>query len=450
MRNEVFKFGGTSVQTAGAINHIKRIILANTRARVVVVSAVCGVTNLLVRFCKEPLGKRLRIIDEIESIHIRLAEDLLLSEDAILGIKSKIYNLRLNIHTDVGSPAKADQVLAVGEDLSSLMVYEFLRQHMQIALLDSKELIITDNTFGKAQPDLVAVKVMVRGKISQFPEEYVILTQGFVGATEDGQATTLGRGGSDYSAALIAEALNAEKLHIYSNVSGVYTMDPNIVQNARLIPYINFKEMLEMANFGAKILHPASLEPCRRANIPIVISSTFDDECKHTYVSVMDEGDQVGVPQIRALTMRSSQLLVSITNLKTSNNYGFLANIFGIFAKYKIDLDIITTSESNMVIAVDIANLGSLGLNPFDNPELMGELRVGAKVTVETGLTLIVVIGSGLTVPGVVQSMLSKLDESFVRLICYGASSSSVGVMVRDRDANKVVNILHGGLLEAD
>lgn len=446
MRKSVAKFGGTSVKTACAINHVAQILMRNLSIRFVVVSAVGGVTNKLVEFCQASLKQRRQIISELKVVHLELAKDLMLSQKVCSKIENKIDDLG-SCFTQLGV-VETDDILALGEDLSSMIIYEFIQQKgISITLLDAREFIITDEHFGRATPEISEIKKLISAKVAQIPLHHIIITQGFIGATKKGKTTTLGRGGSDYSAALIAESIEADQLCIYTDVPGVYTMDPNVVKNAHLIPKISFQGMAEMANFGAKILHPATLTPCIRSHIPVMVLSTFEPEKGGTCVAVNEEQD-MSLPLIRAITMRESQILVTIKSLSMLNAYGFLANIFSILAKYKINVDLITISEVSVALTIDKANINSSDLDPFANQELVTALENFADVTIESDLTLIAIVGARLTIPGVVQGVLSRLGNNFIRLVCYGASGSSIGILVRHEDAYQVAKVLHKELLE--
>ncbi len=441
MSNIVAKFGGTSVKTAVAIRQVARILISNNDINTVVVSAVGGVTNKLIEFCHQIPSERWQLVVQIKAIHLQLAMELSLSINELIEVK--IIRLYEHIEVDIFNAEQIDYIVALGEDLSSIIVHAFLqKQGMKIELIDARQLIITDDHFGKATPDLEIIKQ----RLSSIAKGTKFITQGFVSATKDNRTTTLGRGGSDYSAALIAEGLGVTELYIYTDVPGVYTMDPNIVKQAHSIEVLSFQEMAEMANFGAKILHPATLEPCVRALIPIRILSTFEGELKGTYIAITQE--QVNKPLVRAITMRKSQVLVTLKSLKMLDACGFLANVFAILAKYKISVDLITTSEVSIALTIDGTNFGSHGLNPFEDKALIQELAPFTEAIIEADLTLIAVIGAGLTIPGMVQGILGKLDSQLVRLICYGASSSSIGILVRKDDAVSIAQMLHLKLLE--
>lgn len=437
MTQIVAKFGGTSVKTASSIRRVANIIKANNVLKIIVVSAAEGVTNLLVKLCHAPKDERAEIIAQLHSIHLNLAHELDLSIDAHIEKKIAILD-----GADASNPEKMDIILALGEDLSSLILHSFLKQQgVSVTHVDIRNYLITDDHFGKAAPDLATIKTLAES----WPDGLCI-TQGFIGSTKNCQTTTLGRGGSDYSAALMAEAINANELLIYTDVTGVYTMDPNIEPSAHLITELSFQEMAEIANFGAKILHPSTLEPCFRAKIPVRILSSFEPEKTGTSIGVFDKINLT--PRIRAITMRKNQILVTIKSINMLNNYGFLASIFNILAKYRISVDLITTSEISIALTVDEASLNSHEINPFThNQGLIDELSQIAEMTVENDLTLLAVIGSGLTVQGITQKTLHLLAAYTLRLICYGASASNIGILVPKEEAAQMARILHQELL---
>ncbi|OEY86915.1 hypothetical protein BIY23_00190 [Wolbachia pipientis] len=425
-RKSIAKFGGTSVKNAYAINKIVEILVNNSSIRFVVISAIGDITDKLIELCCSSTEQKERIISEIKDIHLKIAQDLMLPQEVCINIKDNISQLY--------SESSTNRILAIGELLSSAIIHAFIyQQNIPVTLLDAREFIITDEN---CVPKILEIKRLLSEKVNNIPQDHIIITQGFIGATQDGETTTLGRGCSDYSAALIAEGIEADKLYIYTDVPGIFTMDPNVVENAQLISNLSFQEMAEMANFGAKILHPATLAPCIRASIPVIITSTFNPEKGSTYIADDD------TPLVRAITMRNSQMLVTIKSLKMLNASGFLSNIFSILAKYKISVDLITTSEVSVALTIDQSS------NVFANKELVQVLENFADITIEYGLTLIAVIGVKLIAPGIVHKILSKIGDSFVHVICYGASSSSIGILVHDRNAYEIAKVLHKELIE--
>lgn len=438
----VVKFGGTSVKTESAIISAYNIIAkANSKSNIcaIIVSAVGGATNLLLEFCAVDPSGRKALADQFLKIHLDLASALDLHIGHI--IQDKIQRLYVGDLPDFHEE-QIDHIVSLGEDLSSFIIYEFLKfKGLEIEHIDARQFMGTDDRFGRAEPDIKAIKTKLTRLVSAKGNK-MFITQGFLGSTTDGKTTTLGRGGSDYSAALVAEALDANELFIYTDVPGVYTIDPHITKEAKVIEELSFAEMAEMANLGAKVLHPQTIEPCLRSNIPINILSTFEPEKGGTRISELDSAFKTA--RVHAITMRQLQILVTIKSLKMINAYGFLAKIFAILSKYKVSVDLITTSEVSVALTIDGNVFTS---NPFHNKELIHELHKFSDVTIEKSLTLIAVIGAGLTTAGLVQSLLGQIEHKFLRLICYGASSSNIGILVPCEDAASIAITLHQKLL---
>jgi len=438
----VAKFGGTSVATPVSIEKIAKIVSDNKRIKFVVVSAVSGVTNLLVKLCQVELALRSSIAKEVLNIHLKLSMELNL--DLEFPIRELIKRLDEVHCMSVTDSKMTDYIVSLGEDLSCLIITAYLNQQgIEAKYLDAREFLITDDNYGNASPDLVKIKSY------EFPEGLCV-TQGFVGATSSGNTTTLGRGGSDYSAALIAERINGSELLIYTDVPGVYTIDPNICQSAMLIPRLDFHTMARMANLGAKVLHPATIEPCIRARIPVRIMSTFEPDEPGTSIGFYNNEDY----RIKSVAIRKNQLLVTIKNLKVLNTYNFFLNTFNIFMKYKVGVDLCTTtdlSDLHISFVVNILDTGADKLNQFiQNKELLDELQRFAEVTVEGNLTLVSVIDNRLAVNNSIQNVLAKIDSYKIRFVCYGASDSVINILVAENHAVDIAKSLHNYLLEIE
>jgi aspartate kinase len=281
MIQTVAKFGGVSVGSVDAVHRVTAIIKANPELRLVVVSAAAGVTNMLTELCRCEPSARQQVINQILKLHSNLANDL------GLDIQDKIdrHMTRLCISNGPISMAEIDAILSVGEDLSCLIVHAYLHsQGLSITHLDARDYIITDDNFNQAAPNLEEIRKRVRS----MPAGLCII-HGFIGSTIDNRTTTLGREGSDHSAALLAEALKADKLLIYKDVRGIYTGDPKTMPSAQLIPHLSFQQMQEIANAGAKVLHPATLSTCARSRIPITVLSTFEPDKPGTTINTVIE-----------------------------------------------------------------------------------------------------------------------------------------------------------------
>ena len=264
----------------------------------------------------------------------------------------------------------------------------------------------------------------------------MIVTQGFIGEDGLGNTTTLGRGGSDYSAAILADALDGNDLSIWTDVIGIFTTDPRITAQARPIPEISFDEAAEMATFGAKILHPATLIPAMRQNIPVFVGSSKEPELGGTRIQQTVDSN----PTYRSISLRREQTLVTVKSPAMLHASGFLAKVFGILAEHELSVDLITTSEISIALTFD---------NPTGSTQtlitgaVVKELEKFCEVTVERGLSLVAVIGNDMHLTkGIGRTIFDNLTEYNVRLICHGASENNLCFLVAQNEANKVVQKL--------
>ena len=445
----VAKFGGSSVANYPAMQACAKIVIADPNTRVVVLSASAGVTNLLVALangCEEP--ERNKLLGEVRQIQENILNEL--KDDS--AVRPKIEALLDNI-TSLAEAANlatslalTDELISHGEMMSSLIFVEVLREfHAQSTWLDVRQIVATNSHFGKAAPndeqtransDRILKPLIDRGEL--------VITQGFIGRDEQGKTTTLGRGGSDYSAALLAEVLDAEDVLIWTDVAGIYTTDPRIVPNAQRIDTMSFSEAAEMATFGAKVLHPATLLPAVRSNIPVYVGSSKAPQDGGTWVT----RDPQPRPTFRAIALRRDQTLLTLSSLNMLHAQGFLANIFTILAKHKISVDTITTSEVSVAITLDKTGSASSGATLLYN-ELIRELSEFCTVKVDTGLSLIALIGNALhTTSGTAKRIFDTLEAYNIRMISYGASTNNVCLLADSDKADEIVRALHKSLFE--
>lgn len=442
------KFGGTSVGNAKAFMQVVNVIQNRPEIRVIVLSAVSGITNKLIEVFKQPINERREKCNEIITIHEHIIGELGLKnsnvEKLIESLADELYSLSDFAITN----AHLDQILSIGERLSTTIMTELLQKNgINANFYDARELIITDDHFGKATPKIDDIKLKCQLKIAPLLKDQVIITQGFIGATTEGVTTTLGRGGSDYSAALLGEALNTNLVEIYTDVKGVYTSDPNLISQAKLIPNLNFTEMAELANFGAKVLHPATLLPCMRANIPIMIKSTFAPNDGGTLI---ENKDQPGTPSITAIALRKDQALLLIKSPNMINTHGFLAHVFGILSYHKISIDLVSTSEVSVALTIDKASLNTHNISTFSHHTFVEELQAIAEVSIEESLSLVTLVGKGINknLGALLQKILSAVDFP-IRLVSHGASPSNISLLVQNNHATKLMQHLHKEFLEA-
>ena len=445
----VAKFGGTSVANHAAMTACAKIVIADPNTRVVVLSASAGVTNLLVALANGvETTERKKLIGEIRQIQENILDEL--KDDSRVRPIIEKYLENITALSEAASlatsPALTDELISHGEMMSTQIFIEILReQNASGTWVDVRTIVATNNHFGKAAPndeqtqsnsDSILKPLIDRGEL--------VITQGFIGREPSGKTTTLGRGGSDYSAALLAEVLNAKDVLIWTDVAGIYTTDPRIVPTAQRIDTMSFAEAAEMATFGAKVLHPATLLPAVRSNIPVYVGSSKAPDAGGTWVT----RDPQPRPTFRAIAVRRDQTLLTLSSLSMLHAQGFLANVFNILAKYKISVDTITTSEVSIALTLDKTGSASSGVELL-SPELLEELSQYCTVKVDTGLSLVALIGNDLHLAsGVAKRIFDTLEGYNIRMISYGASTNNICMLAHSDKADDVVRSLHKSLFE--
>lgn len=444
----VAKFGGTSVADYTAMCRSANIIIANPHTKIVLISACSGVTNILVSLASGINDATLRqqSLQQLTTIHQHILDQLQHPDT----ISSAIYALLDDIASAAAqaaikpSPQLTDQIVSHGELLSTHLFNQILVEMNAAAIrFDIRDVMRTDNQYGKAIPQPDTIRQLAQQHLLPQLASQIVVTQGFIGRDSQGNTTTLGRGGSDYSAALIAEAVDATTLEIWTDVPGMYTTDPRITTAAKPIKEISFSEASEMANFGAKILHPSTLVPAVRQQIPVFVGSSKAPQQGGTWIRNTVEQ----APLFRALALRGNQTMVTLTSLNMFHAYGFLAEVFRILAEHKISVDLITTSEVSVSLTLDQTDTG--GGAPTLPLAVVEQLNQLCRVDIEQGLSLVALIGNRMSdSKGSAKHIFGALDAYNLRLICYGASPHNLCFLVNEADAKSVVTTLHKQLLE--
>lgn len=448
----VSKFGGTSMGDAECMLRSAEVAYRQGSS-MVVVSATSGTTNDLIALGKtaetQVWAESEKILSKIHSRHVKIAADLKLPADLMQTLEvlfEEMASLAKGVHLLKDCSVKAlDALMSLGERMSSVLCTEamaqVLRKHKssKIAkLFDAREVLRTDDAFGKAKPNTKEVEALSK-KYLGFLRDFktVIVTQGYIGRTEEGMTTTLGRGGSDYSAAILAEGVAADILEIWTDVAGIATTDPRICPQAKPIDEISFKEASELATFGAKVLHPATLLPAIRKNIPVFVGSSFDVEARGTWV----RKEVTEYPLIRAMAMRKKQILVTLSTPEMLHAHGFLFQIFKIFNDHKVSIDAITTSEISVSVTLDDSTLL--------NKKLITDLSEIADVQVEENLTLISLIGNNINhTAGLGKQIFETIANINVRMICLGASKHNFCFLVNEDQSTETIQRLHKKFVE--
>lgn len=445
----VSKFGGTSMADAQAMRRSAQISLKQ-KTNVTVVSATSGTTNQLLELSAHALDGRekeaKKIWQQIHQKHHQIAQDLNCTPEQISFLEellkeAKTISKGVSLMRDLSDKAR-DRLVGLGERMSSLLFTRALDEaygfEKDVRLFDVRDMMITDDQYTRAQPLIEEIKSAAAQTLCPLIDQGVILvTQGFIGRTQEGVSTTLGRGGSDYSAALVAEAIGASVCEIWTDVAGIATTDPRICPKARLIDEITFMEASELAIFGAKILHPTTLQPALRADIPVFVGSSYEPDLPGTWIRHQTKKS----PLVRAMATRARQGLVTLTTPQMLQHHGFLFKIFEVFARHKVSVDSVTTSEISVSITMDE--------HALQNKQLFKDLEQYAQIEIEDHLTMVSLIGNKINhTPGLAKKIFQAIDDINVRMICLGASRHNFCFLVSDDQGANALRRLHECFIE--
>ncbi len=439
----VAKFGGTSVADFSAMQRCANIIENNKNTRIVVVSASSGVTNHLVNLCKQLTDEqRKNHIQQVFDIQSSITKSVQLDSDLATGFDATLIEFKKLASLNTFTEQQTDELLSFGERLSSYLFTQVLRlKGLDAIRFDITRVLKTNSAFGKAIPDIAATRSAAKQLLQPLLKNQVVVTQGFIGSDLNDSITTLGRGGSDYSAALIAEAVSASSIHIWTDVIGIFSTDPRLCTKATPIANLSFDEAAEMATFGAKVLHPATILPASRAGIDVFVGSSRSPEQGGTWI----KKEKSTYSGIRAVTQRKNQILLTLKSPEMLLASGFLARIFTILSKYNISVDLVTTSEISVALTLDNAPNAS---RPELETACLQELGEFCQVTVENSLTLVALIGSEIQLKQHEMNLMGVLSEFNIRMICHGASKHNLCFLVEQDDSDHVVKSIHQRLLE--
>ena len=451
----VLKFGGTSLGDGIRIGRVADLIAGRRgEGLLAVVSAMGGVTDLLETLkCASKAKDRTSVdaaLDALAARHRAALDSLALSRadarecgDALEREMGRVRELSLGISLLEEVPRRtSDAILSMGELISSRFVAAALRARgIPAVWIDPRRLVATDATFGAAVPDEAETcRRVAAAVLPELTDGKTVVTGGFVGEAPDGSATTLGRGGSDYSAALLGAALldagaAVPAIEIWTDVDGILTADPRIVPAARLVPEVGYAEAAELAFFGAKVLHPATIRPAVARGIPVAVRNTFRPQVSGTIVRADAPGHGV-----RAVAMRKGVAALFVGSPRMLLAHGYAARVFSVFETHRVPVDVIATSEVSISITVD-------GKAPLDL--LASDLSEFAEVSILRNLAVVSVVGKGLrTTPGVAARVFASLREVNVVLISQGASETNITFVVDAADAPEAVRRIHRDFFE--
>ncbi len=436
----VLKFGGTSV---GIPAHAERALeIVRDRAGhdpIVVVSALSGVTNTLVELCRAGVARPL-LLATIDERHLQHARALGLDAACVQPLLAELRDDAALARSSGAALGRADRdrVLAFGERLSAALFAAALtaRGLAARAVHAGEAGLVTDERFGQAHP-LPEAHARLRAGLADRTQVPVVT--GFIGATADGRTTTLGRGGSDYSAACIGAALGAREIQIWTDTSGMLSADPRVVPEARPVPRLSFAEACELAYFGAKVLHPKTLLPAMERGIDVRILNTARPDDAGSLITVEAEATELGW-RVKSIASKQGITAVTIASTRMLLAHGFLARVFEVFGRHHVVVDMVTTSEVSISVTVDDTSRLA---------EALAELESIGRVEVRTGLAVVAVVGEGaptqVGLAGHVFTLLGGVGVP-VEMISQGASRVNLSFVVAEAHAARVVRLLHRGL----
>ena len=442
----VMKFGGTSVADAAALANVAGIVAAQREAApVVVVSAMSGVTDALL--ASALLAREQRVDDAGKSLgetfarHRNAAAQLLSPHAAdrfIAYLDDTAKQIVQQLQAAAGAPenyrATQDAIVSRGELLSSALLAAVLNERaVEAQQVDPCACIVTNDEYTCAAPLLPETFARTREVLLSLLDAKVVpVVGGFIGATANGTTTTLGRGGSDYTAALAGAALRADEIQIWTDVTGVLTADPRVVPNAQTVERLSYSEAAELAYFGAKVLHPKTIQPAIEDRIPVRICNSHAPCERGTLVGPQTE---TSPRTLKAIAHKTGVTTVQITSARMLGAYGFLRALFEVFERHRTVVDVVTTSEVSVSLSLDDAS--SL-------PAIVSELEQLGTVRVETGRAIICVVGEGLRgTPGVAAQVFSTISDINVTLISQGASSINFTFAIEESRVQEAVRRLH-------
>jgi aspartate kinase len=435
---KVMKFGGTSVGKPHRMHEVAKLINRDDERKIVVLSALSGTTNALIEISESLSGgDRSAAKQQIDALHVHyqhFVSDLLTGKEArhkaneVLDEHFEFLTIILKISF---SQALNKDILAQGELLSTKLFSIYLEEincdHVLLPALD----FMTIDSYD--EPQVGAIKVKLAQLLNKHKDKNIFITQGYISRNAKGEVDNLKRGGSDYSASLIAAAINASVCEIWTDIDGMHNNDPRVVKKTKAIEQLSFEEAAELAYFGAKILHPASIWPAQFFNVPVRLLNTLLPEAKGTLIT--EKAGSVGVKAvaakdgITAIRIKSSRMLLA---------YGFLRRVFEVFEKHRTSIDMITTSEVAVSVTID---------DDVHLPEILKELEAFGTVEIDTNQTIVSVVGNEIAeTKDVMKKIFDALEPIPVRMVSYGGSRHNVSLLIARADKEITLQLLNKGL----
>ncbi|RYY68903.1 MAG: aspartate kinase [Chitinophagaceae bacterium] len=439
---KVMKFGGTSVGKPQRMKEVAQLITSTPETKIVVLSALSGTTNALIEISQLLAGNdRGTAQDKINQLEQHYHEFVteLLQDEAVIDKAKKILAEHfefLSIILKISfSEALNKDILAQGELLSTKLFCLYLEeQQINHRLLPALDFMSLDN---QDEPQVGTIKVKLAQILQRHKEVDIFVTQGYITRNAKGEVDNLKRGGSDYSASLIAAAINASSCEIWTDIDGMHNNDPRVVKATRPIEQLSFEEAAELAYFGAKILHPASIWPAQFYNVPVRLLNTMDPSAKGTLIS-----EEAGSNGVKAVAAKDSITAIKIKSSRMLLAYGFLRKVFEVFEKYRTSIDMITTSEVAVSVTID---------SDIYIKEITKELEAFGTVEIDTNQTIVSIVGNEITeTKDVMFRLFEAINAIPVRMVSYGGSRHNISLLIPRSYKEQTLQVLNKGLFGLD
>lgn len=435
---QVLKFGGTSVGKPERLKKIANLVLGTPGKKIIVLSALSGTTNTLVRIGEFLLaGKKKDAEAEIATLekhYAQYADELFLSSEyKAIGqdIVTRYFSLIRLLAAGVFDDRSYRELLAQGELASTEFFYYHLRERkIDSRLLPALHFMSIDEN---SEPELDKISDRLKAILPSMSHLDILITQGYICRNHRNEIDNLKRGGSDYTASLIGAAIRAEEVQIWTDIDGMHNNDPRIVKKTLPIAELTFDEASELAYFGAKILHPSTIVPAQKYGVPVRLKNTMDEKAFGTLIS--DKGTS---GQFKAIAAKDGIIAINIKSSRMLLAFGFLRRVFEIFEKYKTPIDMISTSEVAVSVTID---------DPSHLDEITLELQAFGSIEVDKNQTIICVVGNKLAEKeAVLRDVFQSLAEIRVRMVSYGGSHNNISILVDTSQKEKALNLLNQGL----
>jgi aspartate kinase len=439
---KIMKFGGTSVGKPERMHQVAELITKDDEPTIVVLSALSGTTNALVSIgeamAKSDKESAKQQIDKLEAHYHDFIQQLVQKESSRAKATSivKEHFEFLNIILRISfSEALSKDILAQGELLSTKLFSVYLEEaghdHLLLPALEFMSIDSYD------EPQVPAISAKLKILLNQHADKKLFITQGYISRNARGEVDNLKRGGSDYSASLIAAAVNAKVCEIWTDIDGMHNNDPRVVKKTMPIEQMSFEEAAELAYFGAKILHPASIWPAQHYKVPVRLLNTMQPDAKGTLIA-----ENAGSVGVKAVAAKDGIISINIKSSRMLLAYGFLRKIFEVFEKYRTSIDMVTTSEVAVSVTIDTST---------HLKDILKELEPFGKITTEENLTIISVVGNEIAqTPDVLSKLFDSLSSIPVRMVSYGGSKHNVSLLVPSGLKTNTLQLLNKGLFNLD